>query len=160
VGRAELDGCGNWSVRAESLTDRKVSGLRIDDCRISSTSTAGGNGGVGIGNARGISLGTVSIRQADPVVAFSVRNAEQLTVDRLNVTIGKAQQPVATAMPCMTLDHADGVINDMEVVWPGAPGSWSAVQLSGAGQCGADRPVVIGHLKIVPAVGSSAISCS
>lgn len=58
VSDVTLDGCDNWSVRAESLTDRQVRGLRVAHCRISSSSTTGGNGGLGIGNARDIALPT------------------------------------------------------------------------------------------------------
>ncbi|MDZ4266860.1 MAG: hypothetical protein U1D00_14400, partial [Mycobacterium sp.] len=84
---ARLDGCQNWSVRAESITERQVSGLRLQNCNISSVSTTGGNGGVGIGNARDISLADVSIRHAKPVPAFDTVNTGKLTVDRLSVRV-------------------------------------------------------------------------
>jgi hypothetical protein len=163
VGQAKLDECDNWSIRAESLTGRKVSGLRMDDCTISSTSSTGGNGGVGIDDARGISLGSVSIRHSDPVVVFSAVNAEQLAVDHLSVAIGKTEQPADDAKPCVTLDHSDGVIDDMEVRWSAAPSSWNAVKLSGTGQCGDDAreaPVAIRSLKVIPPVSSSTVTCS
>ncbi|MCV7154023.1 glycosyl hydrolase family 28-related protein, partial [Mycolicibacterium pyrenivorans] len=87
VDGAKLDGCDNWSVRAESITERQVSGLRLQNCAISSVSTTGGNGGVGIGNARDISLADVSIRHAKPVAAFDTVNTGKLTVDRLSVRV-------------------------------------------------------------------------
>ncbi|UXA14958.1 hypothetical protein KXD97_15115 [Mycobacterium sp. SMC-8] len=85
VDDVRIERCENWSVRAESLTDRRVSGLRLRNCRISSASTTGGNGGVGIGNARDISLADVSIQHTEPVTAFDTVNAGGLTVDRLSV---------------------------------------------------------------------------
>lgn len=163
VGDAKLDDCGNWSVRVESLTDSKVTGLRVDNCSVSSSSTTGGNGGIGIDNARGISLGNVSIRHAEPVVAFSAANAGQLAVDRLSVTISKAEQPAGSATPCVSLDGSDGVFNDVELGWSAAPSSWSAVRSSGAGRCGDDvreAPVAIRRLKLIPPLSDSAVACS
>lgn len=81
-----FDGCSNWSVRAESLTEHTLSGVRVQNCRISATSTTGGNGGVGIGNARGISLLDLSIEHTEQVRTFHTDNAGQLTVDRLTIT--------------------------------------------------------------------------
>lgn len=163
IGDAKLDDCGNWSVRVESLTDHKVSGLRMDTCGISSNSTTGGNGGVGIANARGISLGNVSIRHSDPVAAFSAVNAEQLAVTRLSVTIGTAEQPAGIATPCVSIDDSDGVIDEMDVGWPAAPSSWNAVRLSGMGRCGEEgreASVVIRSLKLITPVADSAVVCS
>jgi hypothetical protein len=163
IGDAKLDGCGNWSVRAESLTQRMVSGLRVDTCSISSTSTTGGNGGVGIGNARGISFGNISIRHTEPVVAFTAANARQLAVDRLSVAINQSEQPAGTTTPCVSLDGSDGVINDMEVGWSAAPSSWIAVQQSVTGQCGAgsgEGSVVIRRLTVTAPVSNSAVECS
>jgi hypothetical protein len=162
VDDAKLEDCGNWSVRAESLTDHEMSGLRMDECSISSTSTSGGNGGFGIGNARGISIGKVSILQAEPVVAFSAVNAGQLAVDRLSVTISASEQPSGGATPCVSLDGSDGVINDVEIDWPAAPDSWIAMRLSATSQCGddlRDAPVAIRSLKITPPLSNSAITC-
>ncbi|MCT7657789.1 glycosyl hydrolase family 28-related protein [Mycobacterium deserti] len=144
VDDATLSDCSNWSLRAESLTDRKVSGLRIARCRISSTSTTGGNGGVGIGNAQGISLGTVSIRHADPVVAFSAVNTALLAVDRLSVAISKSYQPADTVAPSVWFDNSDGVINDLQFDWPAAPCWWNPLRRSAEGACGdnvCDAPV-------------------
>ncbi|WP_234834859.1 glycosyl hydrolase family 28-related protein [Mycolicibacterium stellerae] len=125
----KFDGCHNWSVRAESLTDHKVSGLRIRNCAISSASTAGGNGGVGIANANGISLRNVSIRHAERVVALSAVNTGQLAVERLSVTIGKSDQQAVSAPPCLSLNGSDRVITDVT------------------------------FLEITPALGDAAINC-
>ncbi|HET7741334.1 MAG TPA: glycosyl hydrolase family 28-related protein [Mycobacterium sp.] len=162
IGDAKVDGCDNWSVRAESLAEHRVSGLRIDDCSISSTSTTGGNGGVGIVQANGVSLGHVSIRHAEPVVAFKTVEARQLEVDRLAVTISASEQPEGTAAPCVSLDASDGVIAELEIDWTAAPTTWNAVSMSATEQCGGDfreMPVAIGSLKLTPPLGKSAITC-
>ncbi|QZT63668.1 glycosyl hydrolase family 28-related protein [Mycolicibacterium austroafricanum] len=85
VSDVTLDECDNWSVRAESLTDRQIRGLQVANCRISSSSTTGGNGGLGIGSARDISLADVSIRHTKSVRAFDTVNTGGLKVDRLSV---------------------------------------------------------------------------
>jgi hypothetical protein len=104
----------------------------------------------------------VSIRHAEPVVAFRAVNARRLAIDRLGVMISKSEQPAGTAPPCVSLDGSDGAINDMELSWPTAPSSWNAVRLSGTGQCGNDMreaPIVIKNLKITPPASNSALSC-
>jgi hypothetical protein len=162
VDDANFNDCDNWAVRAESLTDHKLTGLRMENCSVSATSITGGNGGVGIDNAQSISLGTVSIRHAEPVVAFRAVNARRLAIDRLGVMISKSGQPAGTAPPCVSLDGSDGAINDMELSWPTAPSSWNAVRLSGTSQCGDDMreaPIVIKSLKITPPASNSALSC-
>lgn len=162
VEEAKLDGCDNWSVRVESLTKQKMSGFRIEDCRISATSTTGGNGGVGIDNAQGISLGSLSIRHARPVVAFTTRNAGQLAVDRLRVAIDDSAQPAGPAAPCVSLADSDGVIADLELNWRGAPETWTAVLMSKAGECHASpngAPVAIRNLTVTPPISTSVVGC-
>lgn len=160
VGRAQLDECDNWSVRAESLADNQVSGLRVDDCNVSSTSSTGGNGGVGIDQARGITLGDISIRHSDPVVVFSVVDAERLAVARLDVAIDMTEPPAEDAKPAVTLDHSDGAIDHVDITWPAAPSSWNAVRLSGTGLCETTAPVTIGSLNVTPALDDPTIGCS
>jgi hypothetical protein len=163
VGEARIDDCTNWSVRAESLTDHQVSGLRMERCSVSSTSTTGGNGGVGITNAQAISLGDITIRHAAPVVVFTTSNAGQLAVDRLSVTISQPEGQPGVAAPCVSLDETDGVINDMDLTWPAAPTPWGAVRLVATGQCGGDAhgaPFVINALRVTPPDGDSAIICT
>ena len=160
VGQARFDECGNWSVRAESLTESKASGLRIDDCHISNTSTTGGNGGVGIDDARAISLGSVDIRHSDPVVVFSAVNTAQLSVDRLVVRIAKTAPPTGDANPSVTLDDSDGVIEDLEITWSAAPSSWTAVRQSTSGRCGGEAPVTVRRLQLPASVRDPTIDCS
>jgi hypothetical protein len=162
VDDAKLSGCDNWSVRVESLTEQRVSGLRIDDCDISADSTTGGGGGVGVGSARRISLGNVSIRHAEPVVAFSAVDTEGLAVDRLAVTIGAPEQPDDTAAPCVSLIDSDGVITSVKLDWPAAPTSWRPIRMSATEQCGGDlreAPVAIGGLTVTPPLGGDPVSC-
>ncbi|MGB3352095.1 MAG: glycosyl hydrolase family 28-related protein [Mycobacterium sp.] len=105
VDGARVDDCSNWSVRAESLTERRVSGLRLQNCTVSASSTTGGNGGVGIGNAQGISLSALTIRHTESVVALHAVNAGPLAVDRLSVSVNGAEQPAAS--PCVSLDGSE-----------------------------------------------------
>lgn len=147
VSRAALNSCGNWSVRAESLGEPKVTGLQLDDCTIASTSTTAGNGGVGIDNARGISMGTVTIRHSDAVVGLAARNSERLAIERLTIMIGQTEQPAQEASPCVTLDDVEGVIAQLHVDWPSAPASWTAVRQSTGDQCGQGATVTISTLK-------------
>jgi hypothetical protein len=140
-----------------------VGGLRLQNCSISSTSTTGGNGGVGITSAHGISFGDVSIRQAEPVVAFTAVKASQLSVDRLTVVIQTSDQPAETAKPCVSLEGSDGVIDEMELSWPAAPDSWIALRQSSTGQCidaMREAPVAIRSFERIPPVGNSAAGCT
>lgn len=162
VGHAQLDGCDNWSVRAESLTDHGaggVSGLRLDGCSITSTSTTGGNGGVGIEQARVISLGDIMIRQSSPVVAFHVVDADHLTVDRLTVDISADQPSPAAVKPAVEIERSSGVIGDLDIRWPAAPSSWQPVLRAGAGRCGGPS-VDIRSLEVVPPLDDSTATCS
>jgi len=111
VDHAALDDCDNWSVRAESLTAHKVRGLRLENFTISSTSTTGGNGGVGIDKADGISLSNISIRHTRPVIVFTAIQAGQLAVDHLNVAIGPPGQRTASTTDGVSVEGSDGVIN-------------------------------------------------
>ncbi|MDF2828095.1 MAG: hypothetical protein K0R01_1378 [Mycobacterium sp.] len=164
VDDAKLDGCTNWAVRAETLSGREVSGLAIDDCSISSTSTTGGSGGVGIDDARGITFGRIDIRHATPVTVFSVGNARALAVDEMTVVIDQAEEPSATPAPCVVLESSAGFIDELRVRWPAAPARWVPVRISPADHCGSgdlrDAPVGIGSLEVTPPVVESPVGCS
>jgi len=150
-----LENCDNWAVRAESLSGPGFSGLLIDDCQVSAASTSGGNGGVGISNGHGISLGDVSIRHALPVLAFAVDRATQLRVARLEVFIDTGDQNIPAATPCVALDDSDGVINAIELAWSGAPSSWTALRMSAP----KDRdPVTIGSVTLHTPTGAAGVS--
>ena len=105
VDGARVDDCSNWSVRAESLTDRRVRGLRLQNCIVSATSTTGGNGGVGVGNAEGISLLDTTIRHTQPVVALHAVDAGQLAVNRLSVSVNGTEQPAGS--PYVSLERTE-----------------------------------------------------
>jgi hypothetical protein len=161
VDRAELNGCGNWSVLAESLTDHRATGLRMTNCAVSSTSTTGGNGGVGIVNADGITLQDVSIQHVEPVVVFSAANAGRLEVDGLTVTITRPDEPADLPPPLVSVDHSDGVVDDMALGWSAAPDSWNAVQLSVTGRCGdvvLEEPITTTELEFTTTDDSPACS--
>ncbi|BDX34284.1 hypothetical protein TUM20985_48310 [Mycobacterium antarcticum] len=158
IDEATLDDCSNWSVRAESLSDTTARGLRMGNCRISATSTTGGNGGVGLENTQQIALGDMSIRHANAVVAFRASNAEQLAVDRLEVTIGGSGPATGTPSPCVSLEDSDGTITAIDVYWPAAPPGWTAVRQSAAGRCSVD-PAIVRALKVTPPGGSFVVTC-
>ncbi len=162
IDEARLDGCDNWSVRAESLTPRRASGLRISRCHITATSTSGGNGGVGIANADNVTLGDLSIRHTQPVVSFTAVDAGRLAVDRLSVSIAASEQPATPAPPCVSIEDADGAIDELDLRWPAAPDQWRAVRLSNAGRCGdvvREQPVDTTNLDLA-AVGDATVTCS
>lgn len=136
IGRAALVSCSNWAVRAESLAEAKMTGLSIEDCTIASTSTTAGNGGVGIDNARGVTMGTVAIQHSDAVVGFAAKDSDRMEIEHLSITIDRTQPPPDGAPPCVALDGVEGVIADLAVDWPSAPAAWIAVRQSAAEQCG------------------------
>ncbi|BBY15081.1 glycosyl hydrolase family 28-related protein [Mycolicibacterium litorale] len=146
---AKLDDCATWAVRAESLTGQQTSGLRIDNCSVTATSTTGGNGGVGIANARGISLGDMSIRHAEPVVAFRADNAGQLAIDHLSVAITRSEPPETAPGHVVVVDRSDGVIYELSIGWPAAPSSWIPVRQS--------APLAIPSLTVTPPVVTAAV---
>ena len=158
VDHATLDDCSNWSVRAESLTAVKTTGLRLDDCRISATSTTGGNGAVGLANTQRMSLGSMSIRHSGAVTSFTAVNTDQFAVDHLDVTITSADQASGTVPPCVILDDTSGVIVDLDVNWPAAPAGWTAVRQTAAGQCSTE-PLVVRSLTVTPSQGDPAAVC-
>ncbi|WP_197374931.1 glycosyl hydrolase family 28-related protein [Mycolicibacterium baixiangningiae] len=149
VDDAKLDECATWSVRAESLTERQTNGLRIDNCSITASSTAGGNGGVGIANATGITFGDMSIRHPEPVVVFSAVNAGELTIDHLSVAITRPDQPDVAAKDVVAVDHSDGVIKELTIGWPAAPSSWIPVRVSPA--------LTVPSLTVTPPVVTSSV---
>lgn len=161
---AKLDDCPTWSVRAESLTDAPASGLLIDHCSVTAGSTTGGNGGVGLGNTRAVTFGTMVIRHTEPVVAFTAVNATQLTVDQLTVAITRSGQPDAAAKQCVDIDHSDGAIGELIIGWPSATATWVPVRLSTATPCGVDianTPLAIRTLTVTPPVTHpSAVACA
>jgi hypothetical protein len=162
VRNAKLDNCGNWSVQAESLTEHKLTGFRTETCSIFSSSSAGGNGGVGIHNVERVSFDDVSIRHAKSVVVFEAVNAGQLSVDGLAVKIDTSEQSPSPPPPCVTFDRCRGVVNDMEIEWPAAPGSWLPVRLSPASQCAADlsqAPLALRRVQVRPPVSGSFVAC-
>jgi hypothetical protein len=164
VGDAKIDDCPTWSVRVESLTETPVNGMRIDNCSVTAASTTGGNGGVGVGNADRTSFGTMAIRHAQPVVAFTAVNAGALTVDHLSVAITRPDPPEGTAKNCVDLDGCDGVIDELTIGWPAATGAWVPVRLSSRGPCANDvgeTPLAIRTLTVTPPVERpSAVACA
>uniref|UniRef100_A0A5Q5CJ57 Right handed beta helix domain-containing protein n=1 Tax=Mycobacterium sp. (strain JLS) TaxID=164757 RepID=A0A5Q5CJ57_MYCSJ len=163
VGDATIDDCPTWAVRAESLTGTRVNGMRIDNCSVTTASTTGGNGGVGVGNANGITFGIMTIRHAEPVIAFQTENAGALTVDQISVAITRRDRPEGKLDPCVRLDNSDGVIDQLTIGWPAAGDGWVPVRLSEPGPCADDigeTPLAIRGLTVTPPVERpSAVVC-
>ncbi|WP_245233928.1 glycosyl hydrolase family 28-related protein [Mycobacterium sp. PS03-16] len=164
VGDAKIDDCPTWAVRAESLTETSVNGMRIDNCGVTASSTTGGNGGVGVGNANAIAFGTLTIRHAQPVAAFQAVKAEALTVDHLSVAITRPDRPEGDLDHCVLLDDSDGVINQLTIGWPAADDAWVPVELSSPAPCSDDigeTPLAIRGLTVTPPVARpSMVACA
>ncbi len=135
VDNTQIIGCSNWSMRAESLTAQRATGLTVGVCRIESTSTSGGNGGVGLQNLDAAHLDTLTVSHAEPVTVFSVVDSADLDVDRLLVTVADSVERVAPA-PCAVFRASGGRIGSLTVKWPAAPAGWQPVRFDRAdGRC-------------------------
>jgi hypothetical protein len=150
VSEATIRNCANWSVRAESLTAQPATGLRLDNCRVEATSTTKGRGAVGLENTQGMSLGNVSLRHKQPVLAFTAVNSRQFTIDYLQVAFTGADEDPATAGPCAQFQASDGIVRAIDVNWPQAPTSWVPVRIKNGGDCSDFAPVEIGTLRVDP----------
>lgn len=136
AGTVEIRGCATWAVRAESMTAQPATGLRLDGCRIESTSVTGGNGGVGLENVHGVRLGTVSVRHPGPVTVISAYRSTDLAADRLAVSVTDSADPDTAPAPSVALLDSDGRIGEIDVRWPQAPDTWQPIRIAGAdGQC-------------------------
>jgi hypothetical protein len=148
-----IRGSANWSVRAESLTSQRATGLTVDTATVETASTQGGCGGVGVRHAHGVRLGEVDLRLAQPVTGFSALDAADLTVTRLGVQIADwpaEPQPV----PCVSFEDSDGSVEELTVSWRQAPSSWIPVRVTGGGAaCGsgpAAPAVSVGTVRVEP----------
>ena len=157
---ATIRNCTNWSVRAESLSTQRARGLGLDVCNLEATSTEGGNGGIGLGHFQSARLGAMSIRHAQPVIAFSTADAVDVLVDRLEVTITDSGDPEQTAAPCAVFDESDGVIHRMDVNRASAPDSWIAVSITNDLACvdSTESPLAIRALSVDPATLTNPVS--
>ncbi len=134
VSSATIRGCSNWSLRAESLTSRLVSGLHVGSVTAESQSTEDGKGGIGLQNTLGVTMGTVWVRHEHPVAALVAVNARRLNVGTFRATIVGAADARA-AEPCAVLVSSEGRIDLVDVSWPDAPSSWTAVQIQAFADC-------------------------
>lgn len=154
VSGVKIRDCSNWAVRAESLSGQPVTGLQLADCTVTADSETGGNGGIGLGNARNVSLGTISITHSRPVIAFTTSNTQNLSIDSLRLTVTEAQQPSRAPIPCALFDYSTGSIHHLDVNWPQAPTSWTPVQVNSRTSPGGAlhvQPVSIHTLSVQPA---------
>lgn len=159
---ATIRNCDNWSVRAESLTRQKISGLRVDNCTFESTSTSGGNGGFGLGNTRNMDIGKISGRHAKPVIIVSTVNATEFLAERFELEITGADELPPGGAPCAQFEASDGVITEMDISWLKAPPTWGPVRIIFAGGCGAIpslRTVGVRTLNVHPPVQDPIVGC-
>lgn len=122
--------CTNWGVRAESLTTQPVTGFTLSACTIGANSVSDGNGGVGLGNTRGLNIDKISASHSQLAVVFLAENTHSLAVGSLKLAVTQANQPQDTSIPCAYFDNCDGTIDVMDISWPQAPDTWIPVQLS------------------------------
>jgi len=150
----KIQNCSNWAVRAESLTAQQVTGLRLADCTVTADSNTGGNGGIGLGNARNFNLGKISITHTQPVIAFNVSNTQNLSIDSLRLAITTADQPRNAPIPCALFDDSESSVHQLNIDWPQAPTSWTPVQVhnrrAATGGALPVQPVSIHTLSVQP----------
>ncbi|OBB13261.1 hypothetical protein A5761_01970 [Mycolicibacterium setense] len=127
---AEIRNCTNWAVRAESLTAQPITGFGLSTCTVGAISVSDGNGGVGLGNTRGLTLEKVSVTHSELAVIFLAENTHGLAVDTLKLAVTQPTQPEDLSIPCAYFDNCEGRITSMDVSWPQAPASWIPVQLT------------------------------
>nr|CRL66643.1 hypothetical protein CPGR_00052 [Mycolicibacterium malmesburyense] len=160
IADVRLRRCTNWSVRVESLSEQRATGVSIDTCEIAATSASGGNGGVGLANTDGVRLGKVTLEHSQAVTSFVAVNIGQLTVDdlKLDISLPKARDD---APPCARIANTGGVINSMAVRWPSAPEQWRPVLLKPRAACDPVSPQpVINTLTVEPSfLADRAITC-
>lgn len=154
VADASMRGCTNWSVRAESLSGPRMTGFRLDTCTVDTSSTSGGNGGVGLENADGVQLGSVLLRQAHPVELFSCLHASDVVMVQCRIGIESRDDSVTDPPPCIRVDASQGTFDEVAVTWPDAPPSWHPVRVTspeiGCGDVSSAASVTIGRLDVEP----------
>lgn len=153
VSQASIRNCTNWAVRAESVTDLRMTGLQVDTCNIEAVSTSGGRGGVGLGDVDGAKFGAVTIRHEDPVVVFETHNSAGISAVTLEIDITDPNDAV-DPNPCVNLDESQGDFEAINVRWHAAPDFWHPVRITNQGVgCGSESgspPVTIGVLDVDP----------
>ncbi|WP_196808242.1 glycosyl hydrolase family 28-related protein [Mycobacterium sp. URHD0025] len=130
AGNVDIRNCTNWAVRVESLTAQPVTGFGLSACTVGAISVSEGNGGVGLGNTRGLTLDGVSVTHSRLAVVFLAENTHGLAVDSLKLSVTQPTQPEDLSIPCAYFDDCEGRITSMDVSWPQAPASWIPVQLT------------------------------
>jgi len=161
VSDATMRNCRNWGVRAESLTDLRMTGLQLDTCSVDASSTSGGRGGVGLGDADDVRLGSVTIRHENPVVVFQTHNSAGFFVGELQVAITDPNGSI-DPKPCVNLDESRGVFDAITVKWDAAPDFWHPIRVTNHGVgCGVQSgtsPVTVRALDVDPASVSNPIT--
>ncbi|MGE2728567.1 right-handed parallel beta-helix repeat-containing protein [Mycolicibacterium vaccae] len=155
IDNATVSACTNWGVRVESLTDQRVTGLRLGRCRIESTSTDGGDGGVGLSNTKDVAAANLTLSHAKPVTMLYTSESSDLQIDALRLGIADTGQPFERPpAPCAIFEDSTGTITSMAVTWPSAPPSWTPVVIRTADAvCDAATPesgLAIQRLTVEP----------
>lgn len=154
VSDATMRNCTNWAVRAESLTDMRMTGLQLDTCSVDAVSTSGGRGGVGLGDADDVTFGSVTIRQEKPVVVFETHNSAAFSVEHLQIHITDPDGSI-DPKPSINLDESRGVFDAITVTWHAAPDFWHPVRVTNRGigcdERSGEAPVTIRTLDVDPA---------
>lgn len=148
--------CRTWGVRGESLTAQRATGLQVDTCTVTATSTVGGDGGVGLQNIDGTRLGRIRLRHDQPVTIFSAFGTSATTAAELDLAISATEAAAGSAEPCAVFQDAAGRVDAMRVRWPAAPETWQPIRITAAdGDCSA---LALGALSVQPATVTQPVS--
>jgi len=140
---ATIRGCTNWSIRMESLTSQRATGLSVEAATVEADSGIGGKGAVGLDNAHGVQFGTISIRHAQAVVALYVNNTHDLSIDAVRLTVTDTVEPRDASTPGVNIQNSKGAIGAIDVNRAKSPPNWTPVRVARAA-------VPIGTLTVSP----------
>ncbi|CAN5208996.1 hypothetical protein BH09ACT8_BH09ACT8_57740 [soil metagenome] len=127
---ATFRSCSNWSVRIESPTAQPVAGVALRACDVDASSSTGGHGGVGMGNAALITLGDISVTHTQPVILFSATDTANFMLNRLQLTITDSGTREFAPIPCALFEDSSGTVNELSVRWLDAPATWIPIRVA------------------------------
>ncbi|WP_431237661.1 glycosyl hydrolase family 28-related protein [Mycolicibacterium aichiense] len=155
VSDAAIRDCDNWSVRMESLTDQRATGLRLDSTTVAAVSNKDGKGAVGLENTHNVSIGALSIQHALPVVLFYANNTSNLDLGKIDMTVTDAAGPRDASTPGVNIENSTCRIGAIDIDRPQSPPEWTPIRLAEVGAtCNRDAagsPVALGSVVVRPA---------
>ncbi|MCV7177141.1 glycosyl hydrolase family 28-related protein [Mycolicibacterium sphagni] len=155
VSDAVIRDCDNWSVRMESLTDQRTTGLRLDSATVVAQSDRDGKGGVSLENTHNVSIGNLSIQHTLPVVMFYANNSSSLELGTIHMTVTDSAQPRDASTPGLNIQNSTYTIGAIDVDRPGSPPDWTPIRLAKeTATCNigaAGSPATLGTVAVRPA---------